>query len=146
MWIGRSRRAGCRYAGQSIRSTPYWMNENCPSVGTTVNKPMENTCTIPECLSSGYVPHHPQCPNRRRERKASCPSDAMACSLRAFRICDHCNKEYSITLFRDAMSGGHGHNFSNCTHCGKRNDVWIRIEYPENAIGHAPGEKGSANE
>jgi peptidyl-prolyl cis-trans isomerase C len=43
------------------------------------------------------------------------------------------NKEYQIRLFRDAMSGGHGHNFSNCVHCGKRNDVWIRIESPENA-------------
>jgi len=35
---------------------------------------MENTCPIPECRDSGYIPHHPQCPNRRR------PSDAATCA------------------------------------------------------------------
>jgi hypothetical protein len=39
----------------------------------------ENNC--PLCKETGYSPHHPQCPNRRRERKALCPSDVTACSV-----------------------------------------------------------------
>jgi len=68
---------------------------------------------------------------RLRALLSSTPQDELlsvkVCPFQAFRICDHCNKEYELQLYRDGMSGGHGHNFSNCSLCGERNDVWIRI-------------------
>jgi ribosomal protein S27AE len=44
-----------------------------------------------------------------------------------YRLCSSCNKEYQLDLYRakDATA----HNFGNCPHCGKRNDVWIRVEH-----------------
>ena len=46
---------------------------------------------------------------------------------RVYRICELCNKEFELKV-----TDGHGPNkissFQNCSHCGKRNDVWIRVE------------------
>ncbi len=43
--------------------------------------------------------------------------------MKLFHICKHCNKEYQI-----AINERSEHTFSNCEHCGERNDVWVRIE------------------
>lgn len=48
------------------------------------------------------------------------------------KICRSCNKEYALkhiehnANYRQSVS-----NFENCPHCGKRNDVWIAIDWPE---------------
>ena len=52
-----------------------------------------------------------------------------AVELKAFRICEHCNKEFEIRLFKGVTKSGTNHNFSNCTHCRGRNDVWIRVDH-----------------
>jgi len=48
--------------------------------------------------------------------------------IECLRICAHCNKEYKLPL----KTAGNAttdllHNFSNCPHCGVRDDVWILI-------------------
>jgi DNA-directed RNA polymerase subunit RPC12/RpoP len=53
--------------------------------------------------------------------------------LKIFRLCNHCNKEF---LLRESSNKITITNFMNCPHCGKRNDVWVRInqfsEFKEN--------------
>lgn len=44
----------------------------------------------------------------------------------AYRFCSHCNKEYKLVM--SVYSTETLHNFSNCTHCGKRNDVWVSMK------------------
>lgn len=47
-------------------------------------------------------------------------------SLSVFRICNHCNTEFELTVansYTERVSA-----FENCTHCGKRNDTWISIK------------------
>lgn len=49
--------------------------------------------------------------------------------ISVLRICEHCNKEFKPLLTQagnaswDMIS-----NFPDCTHCGKRNDLWILIK------------------
>lgn len=53
--------------------------------------------------------------------------------LKLFRICCHCNKEFELEPYKTnaVKFGGYGANFIDCKLCGKRNDIWIRIEPPE---------------
>jgi hypothetical protein len=43
-------------------------------------------------------------------------------TLRVDTLCKNCNKEYELLL-----DVGGCNNFSNCIHCGARNDHWIKI-------------------
>lgn len=44
----------------------------------------------------------------------------------AFRICEHCNKEYQLEL--SSTDGKYFvNNFQKCPHCKKRDDAWIKI-------------------
>ena len=53
-------------------------------------------------------------------------SSQPACSV--FRICEHCNKEYEVPLGRAGNASKDWIcNFTDCPHCGKRDDVWILI-------------------
>jgi hypothetical protein len=52
-------------------------------------------------------------------------NDTPTPRIKLFHICKHCNKEYELALFRNY---GIGHTFSDCPHCGKRDDVWVRVE------------------
>lgn len=55
--------------------------------------------------------------------------DCSGSTHQVLHICSHCNKEYKLEMY--SMNGletrGIAYNFGNCPHCGKRNDVWIRI-------------------
>ena len=48
------------------------------------------------------------------------------------KICSHCNKEFELKKishnrnYRASMA-----NFEDCPHCGKRNDQWIKIDWPK---------------
>lgn len=46
----------------------------------------------------------------------------------AFRICEHCNKEYklSLTLSEDKTVAVNNHQ--TCPHCKERDDAWIKIK------------------
>ena len=48
------------------------------------------------------------------------------------RICSECNKEYALPLTRSSVSLEEGvHNFMDCPHCHKRQDVWIKVRVME---------------
>jgi len=46
----------------------------------------------------------------------------------AFRICEHCNKEYVLilTLSEDRTTAVNNHQ--TCPHCKKRDDAWVKIK------------------
>ena len=64
-----------------------------------------------------------------KEQEASAVLGGLNERLVIFRICSHCNKEYKLDMYQ--MNGleirGQAYNFGDCPHCGKRNDVWIRV-------------------
>lgn len=45
---------------------------------------------------------------------------------KVFRICSHCNTEFELTMGQTTKEKVC--SFISCTHCGKRNDVWISIK------------------
>lgn len=49
-----------------------------------------------------------------------------AYSLPVFRICNHCNTEFELSIVNGITERVCA--FQNCTHCGKRNDTWISIK------------------
>jgi len=42
-----------------------------------------------------------------------------------FRICEHCHKEFKLTIWHSDHADVC--TIEKCTHCGRKNDVWIRI-------------------
>jgi hypothetical protein len=48
-----------------------------------------------------------------------------------FKICEHCNKEFKLTLTESYVPGmGLLSTDQDCPHCGKHNDIWIRLGIP----------------
>lgn len=50
--------------------------------------------------------------------------------MNVFRICQECNTEFEVDMEQSNHVMGDVGSIStmqNCTHCGKRNDIWIRI-------------------
>jgi DNA-directed RNA polymerase subunit RPC12/RpoP len=43
-----------------------------------------------------------------------------------FTLCRHCNQEFKLTIQEYA-------SFTNCPHCSKRVDIWLRISPPDTA-------------
>ncbi len=43
-------------------------------------------------------------------------------SMKCFRICEHCNKEYELPSNSVGIW-----NFLNCPNCGERDDPWLRV-------------------
>ena len=63
-------------------------------------------------------------------------SPRTSCSVSVWRICEHCNKEYLVPLCLTHNDGRQEsvHNFGECPNCGKRDDVWIRVEVKPNKV------------
>lgn len=48
------------------------------------------------------------------------------------RSCEHCNKGFIVkTLTHNPNAKASIVNFENCPHCGKRNDIWVKINWPD---------------
>ncbi len=74
-----------------------------------------------------------------RCRKRPTPSSlaAPSGSVEVFHICEHCNTEYQVPMVVLHNMGRKEwiHNFDQCPHCDKRNDLWVRIGItPNNAV------------
>lgn len=71
--------------------------------------------------------------------------------IRLFRICRHCNKEFEVEphivspVRTEQRLGEYGSNFPNCSLCGRRNDIWVRIEVVK-PIPPLPGKESRTKE
>lgn len=53
--------------------------------------------------------------------------------IKAYHICEHCNKEYPID-FEINRNDLLGINFKDCPLCGQRNDLWLQIKINEESV------------
>lgn len=52
--------------------------------------------------------------------------------LKIERICDSCNKPFVLKdIEHNGVIRASVANFEDCPHCGKRNDHWISVSWPQ---------------
>lgn len=57
--------------------------------------------------------------------------------IKVDRCCEHCNSVYELTK-HNPNPNEFIHNFGDCPHCHKRNDVWILVKINQDEKNETP--------